>query len=381
MRRSVGVGMVVVGVLLATACGDRAEPGGGAPASDPPPVLESPDADGGTVTGATAATDATDELVNETAVAVATDPPDEQSSTTSSSDHATTIPFASEALGGVTVDDPLPPQPDALADPAGAEVAIRYAYQHWILVDLDPELRGRLVENGEAHVEDMVGSMSAMRGTIDAARLEIDRVTFLGATSATVEFRVMFAGAPSPYFPEPRQGDAIFTDGTWRIAAVTVCQLAYGVGSECKLLRDPNAPPVIAPVGLRLTAVPAGLLPSSGDDLITSMRYVDWIGPDPDRWLSVTMLPRPGLSNAGAAVIDDVLLQYAGGTGAAPMEIGGAPARAFRNDVPSRTSAELVEQYLVVIVRADDVVVQAITAGLSLDEVVSALGSLIPSDE
>ncbi len=118
MRRR-WVVFVLIGGLLAAACGDNSRVSNAA--SDE------------------AKADAT--LV--TMAAVETVPGGEAGTT-----YATTPLGTTQPLGGVSIDDPLPAQTDAATDPVTAEAAVRFAYQHWILVDLDKNLRASLIENG-----------------------------------------------------------------------------------------------------------------------------------------------------------------------------------------------------------------------------------------
>jgi hypothetical protein len=84
------------------------------------------------------------------------------------------------AAGRVTINDPLPTQLDGETDPAAAEIAVRYAYQHWILIDLDKDLRAKLVEQGEQNRDGLEAGLAAARSIADQARFAIDAVRITG---------------------------------------------------------------------------------------------------------------------------------------------------------------------------------------------------------
>ncbi len=143
MTRAAVIGFVMVMVGNVAACGD--------------PIAQ-PDAAQAQVPVATIVTaSASEALVAPTdiaAIEVAVTEPVPQAAAAALSQEAT---IAQGPLGGVTIDDPFPAQTDAISDPAVAETAVRYAYQHWILIDFDKHLRARLIENGEANVDGLDG--------------------------------------------------------------------------------------------------------------------------------------------------------------------------------------------------------------------------------
>ena len=66
-------------------------------------------------------------------------------------------------------------------------------------------------------------------------------------------FRAEWQGGPSPVFPDPMAGTAVFRDGSWRVAAPTLCLLAFGIGQSCEAADEP-----IAPAALRVRSFPDG---------------------------------------------------------------------------------------------------------------------------
>ena len=58
-------------------------------------------------------------------------------------------------------------------------------------------------------------------------------MTFLGPRSATLTFRVYYAGNPSPIIDQPQTGYAVVWDGRWVISSNTACMLANLIGAPC----------------------------------------------------------------------------------------------------------------------------------------------------
>ena len=141
---------------------------------------------------------------------------------------------------GVAIDDPFPPQTDGLTDPLLADAAIRWAYQHWILVDLDPAVRARIVEDGEQNTVTLERGIADARGTIDRAGVAVDEVRLTGVDTAEVRFRLRWQDGPSPIFPDPITGTAVFQNGSWRISGRTrcVCSRSASVSSASPMPRS-----------------------------------------------------------------------------------------------------------------------------------------------
>jgi len=279
---------------------------------------------------------------------------------------------------GISLDDPLPPQPDANSDPAGAEVAVRFAYEHWILVDLDAELRGSLLEGGEARATEMAAGLQRQRQALLGATISVEGLSFDGAEHARVTFWVNWYGTPSPYFQGVQTGDALLVDGSWRVSASTVCRLALTSGFACPLL-DQDAYPT-PPDALRVMAVPPGLHWTGPADLPDTIVLGagpgpanEWVG-DGEAWMSVWIVPRPGVSLLPAGEQDDLLLAVIGGTGIATT-IGGRPARYV---VSTELQPDNATEYFIATFRADDVLVQAMVSNVPVEVAVAALESMSP---
>ncbi|MCU1360789.1 MAG: hypothetical protein JWN99_2078 [Ilumatobacteraceae bacterium] len=290
----------------------------------------------------------------------------------------TALSMTQAELAGLSVDDPLPPQPDAAADPGGAETAIRFAYGHWILVDLDAELRGHLVENGEEHADGMAAKMSSSQAGLDYATIGVDSVTFIDAQHADVMFQVYWLGQPSPVYPEPRRGAAVLQDGTWRVAAATVCLLAVSSGLGCALQDDGTNP--TQPSALHVGVVPPGLqwLGAPGSrDVVNLDNRADW-GVDDHTWMTISVNSRPGISHLSAVDADAMLTQYAGGSGTVKVTIAGSPARYYRNEA-EQSDGSIDEMFWVVAIRPDDVIVQVNASRVPIDDVIAAIASLTPT--
>ena len=263
-------------------------------------------------------------------------------------------PPATPSFDGVSVDDPFPPQADGLTDPAVADAAIRWAYQHWILIDLDPATRARIVENGEQNTANLERGIADARGTIDGAGMAVDEVRLTGVDTAAVVFRARWQGGPSPIFPDPITGTAVFQNGSWRIGTHTLCLLALGIGQSC----EPTAP-LLAPAAFRAREIPLGFtwvgdaefegivpVPGGGYWMASAALIEEQPG---GVGLSLTFEVIPGY----AALTDDdieVLLRARGGAGdRVPIEIG--DARGWMDAQPGFTN--------IVLIRPDDVLVLA----------------------
>lgn len=292
---------------------------------------------------------------------------------------APTTTESGEPLGGVTVDDPLPAQSDAATDPAVAEAAVRFAYEHWLLVDLDPTLRGTLIENGEGNVDEIDAKLEELRGMIEFGRIHVETVAFTDADHASLTYRITWHDGPSPIFPNEMSGAAVFQNGTWRIASTTLCVLAFGVNTGCSASTAPNPTP---PAALAVTAVPEGLswlgLPESADVVNVGGATGMWGASSSDGMpslddghLQLSVSALVGISALGPADLDAVLAHASfGGPESEPAEVGGRPGR----------SQIIGDSVTLVVVRADDTVVRVWSQGLTVDEVVAAAASMVPAE-
>lgn len=320
----------------------------------------------GTAAAAAAEAPADTDAVAATIAVVEAEPTTERIDTTTST---------TEPLGGVTIDDPMPEQVDAGTDPVLAEAAVRFAYQHWSLVDLDPALRARLVENGERNTESLEAGIAAVRSTIEFGRLAVDAVRFTGIESADVDFRAQWQGGPSPIFPEPMTGSAVFRDGSWRISSGTTCSLAFGMGQDCGGSSD-QLP--VSPPGLAVGALPNDLVSSWAPeygDLVAVPGSTSWqpavADPTGARALFITTDVLVGSS----ALDDDAAQQVLavgrfGVSDGVPVPIASGRARMIDFD----------GNVQVVVLRNDDVLVSVFARGLSIDEVLSVVEGLTPTD-
>jgi hypothetical protein len=288
----------------------------------------------------------------------------------------TTAPLDGPGSGddSVSVDDPLPPQADADADAATAEAAVRYAFTHWILVDLDPDLRSHLVEDGEANRDQLHEGFQANRGLTEFARFEVDAVRFVSATEAEVVFRIRWHDGPSPYFPDALTGTAVFADGTWRVGTATTCRLALGAQQGCRAeAGDPE--PAAALVA---TAVPGDLVrqdparPGGADEIAVGpagqAAQAVWATSGTRRaTLTMTVRHVRGLARGG----DPEAAFGGGGFNGADAEVvtvAGDPGRLVRSPGAGTGGGSFVRLRWV---RTDDVVVDLDADGLSADEVLA----------
>lgn len=272
-------------------------------------------------------------------------------------------------LGGVTIDDPLPPQADAAADPVVAEAAVRYAYQHWLLVDLDKDLRAKLVENGEVNVDVIDQGLQDARGIIEFGRLHVASVTFTAADRAEVTFDVTWQDGPSPYFPDRMTGTAIYIDGTWRITGRTLCVLAFGSGQDCAG-GDANLPDPAA--ALELLHPPDGLVWDGGGkaNTVAVPGQGSWHGPNGSSFVVSTKVIA-GISNLAPEDGEEVLSssQFLNADGIS-FSVGGRPGLVVQNG----QSVQLVY------IRPDDIVVTISANGMTLNQVGALAFSLAATD-
>ncbi len=361
--------MTAIAIVAVGGCGDPATAPGAAPATEAPADADTP---------ATEPLAAPAPTWADGTIVPAEGPSDDMVTDPVDSTTATTI---DAPLGGVTVDDPLPPQVDASVDPAVAEVAVRFAYQHWILVDLDPTLRARLVEDGETTTVGLERGMTEARGIIDFGRIAVDEVQFTGVDSADVVFRVQWQDGPSPYFPDPMRGTAVYRDGSWRISRHSLCLLAFGVGQGCA---GPSADLPVAPAAYLLRSVPADLQwigdPGSAD--IVAVPGMSMWSSDPTQLTEP--VPSPDLRTlslttdvlVGSSALTDVDADLVLATGrygivdGAPVAVAGGRARAVARD----GFVQLVQ------LRDDDVVVSAYAQGLTIDELIAIVDGLVPTE-
>jgi hypothetical protein len=365
-----GWGPVAIVIMLASACGQETRHDPLAAASDPVPAAASETAVAASPSTGPVDSDGPEIFGPSLTLAEVQTDEGEPMPTTATID----MP-----LIGLMLDDPLPAQPDAQTDAVGAEVAVRFAYEHWLLVDLDAELRGHLMEGGEEHAAAMDDGMKRQRSGLEGATIGVESITFIDADHADVSFQVYWYGNPSPYFPEPRTGGAVLQQGSWRVTGSTVCVLALGAGFGCPL-QDAGLDPE-PPQALRLIAVPAGLVwlggPGPADVVGLGPNHDDWQGSDTDTWMSIWFNPRPGVAQLSADDADALLLAYAGGSGSVAVTVGGRPARYFRSD-GYRDDGSTIDLFLLVQIRADDVIVQADASNVPIDQVIAAVESLTP---
>jgi hypothetical protein len=372
--RSVVTVLVATALMTATGCGDPTTAGQGAGAAT---ATTAAAADPGT----TAPDAATDSTVAATSIPPESIPPE-------SIPLESTVPAGTaspdEALDWVFASDPFPLQADAASDPAVATEAITWAYRHWILLDLDPAVRAQILENGEANSEQIEATLTAVEGTIDGAGFEVDQVDLTGVDSAQVVFRITWQGGPSPIFPDPITGSAVYADGTWRVGGRTLCLLAIGIGQECR------ADQRVAPDAYRVTGLPAGAersteydtsgrpIATNGDPDVVAIPGVAWWSSvseppydgeaGPDVWIATQVLPdSASLTDADLAVV--VRARWGSGDGSI-VPVADGRGRTESGDGFAR----------VLVVRPDDVVVNLTSSTLSVDELVAIVEGLEPVD-
>lgn len=381
MRPRLVVAFAVVPILMLAACGDREEVA--KPVSPPPPTAPStaPTNEAAETSVATTAAATTIVEAVTTTPAEVTNPSVvggvsfDTSVATFSTDGMMsydTVPQTQSTMfpGDVSVDDPLPEQADAATDPALAETDVRYAYQHWILIDLDKDLRGRLVENGELNADRMAMTMEANRGLITCARIPVDLVQFTDAEHALVEFDMNCGTVRSSYFPNQMSGSAIFQNGTWRISGATLCLLAFGGGIDCARLATDD---VVSPAAFELTVVPNGYSWTGGPvaNVFATDGYAQWENTATAQTLSISTEALAGVSKLDAADADFVLssprFMTAGGSS---VLVGDRPGRGEQTG----TAANLA--YL----RADDVIVHIFATDSTVEQLIAVAAAVVPTD-
>ena len=354
--------LAIAGVFLVVACGDPDLQ----PASDAPAAtgdVQITEASASTTPTSPAPTEAQVEAIVPTTITVDTG--------------------SGEAdLDWVAASDPFPAQADAAADPTVATIAITWAYRHWILLDLDPEVRARIIENGEANTDRIEATMQQVEGTIRDAGFEVDAVELTGVDSAQVRFRITWQGGPSPIFPDPMVGTAVFRDDSWRVGGRTLCLLTIGIGQEC------SAEKRLAPEAYRVTGVPAGVdrEPEYDDtglevvvpfDVVRVPGRATWWpeGSPPDfaeagPSLSIETLVLPDVATLTADDLAVVARARWGSDGGSIVEVAGG-----RGLTEARAGFARV-----LVVRPDDVVVNVTSSTLTIDELAAIVLGLEPTD-
>ncbi len=276
----------------------------------------------------------------------------------------TTLP-----LGGVSIDDPLPAQTDAATDPVVAEAAVRYAYQHWILIDLDKHLRASLIENGESNVDAIDSGIHDAQSVIEFGRIQVETVQFSAADRADVTFHVQWQGGPSPYFPDLMSGTAVMQDGTWRISGHTLCLLAFGAGQDCA--GSDTAIPTPAEALVLLGAPPqfTWLGGTGQPNVVTVPGTCQWDGAGAGGF-SITTEALAGVAALDLADAEALLStrRYLG-PDSLPYPVGGRPGRI----IDDGTHVQLVY------IRPDDIVVRIDANGLTATQVTEVAFALAPA--
>ena len=368
----------VVTMLLAAACGDPEATKPAAPPTSAAPITSAsegaeatvPSTGGGDATVSEPVTTIAAEVTNPSVVdGVSFD-------TTMSTDGLMsydTLPQTQSTMfeGDVSIEDPLPEQADALTDPSLAETDVRYAYQHWILIDLDKDVRGRLVENGELNADRMAATMEANRGLITCARIVVDLVQFTDAEHALVEFDMNCGTARSSYFPNQLSGSALYQNGTWRISGATLCLLAFGSGIDCAGAAATDNP--VSPTAFELTIVPNGYTWAGGPvaNVFASDGFAQWENSATHQTLTINTEALAGVSKLGPADVDFVLssprFRTAGGSA---VLVGDRPGLGKQDGATASLA------YL----RADDVIIHIWGSDSTVEQLVAVAAAIVPTD-
>ena len=373
--------MIVLTVLLLAGCGDRRAAVQAPPApSDARTTVAIAVPDTGPVPASTAAPASTavpaSTAMPDTTV-VPVDPvtgpsvPVETTNTESVTAPLVSLVGPSTTLvpGDVSTADPLPTQTDAVTSQVTAEAAVRYAYQHWILIDLDKQLRGHLVENGELNADKMDAALQAARGLVSCARLGVDTVQFTDAADALVSFRVLCGSSRSTYFPNQVAGSAVYRDGTWRISSKTLCRLAFSTGMDCAGVNPDNP---VQPTAFELTSVPDGYIWDGGSpaNVFGANGYGQWSDSVHGSRLSVVSQGLAGVSKLDATDADFVLAspRFATANGMT-VAVGDRPGRG-EQDGNGATLAYL---------RADDVIVHMTATDMTVDQLITLAETVTPT--
>ncbi|MCU1386946.1 MAG: hypothetical protein JWL72_284 [Ilumatobacteraceae bacterium] len=336
-----------------------------------------------TVAAITAATETT--LVSTTTAAPVPTTDDVTGGTTATSygvDPAVSAPLidtvpTADAPAAATIDDPLPPEVDG-SDPAAAEAAIRYAYSHWILVDLDKTLRGTLVENGEQNADNLDNRLHGLRDQIEFSGFDVQSIVFTDTTQADVVFQVTWHGSPSPIFPYPLPGTAIFQNGTWRISGRSLCVLAISFGQGCNTTDPTNPVPASA---LQVLDIPPGYtvmnqtpggqtnpsvpLPPDVLSVPGSISLVH--GPSSSVFINAEVLSGSWkLGDDDAQIV--LAAQHYGVVDGSAVSVDGRPGRGSSGPDGSTLAY----------IRADDVIVTLHATGLSVTQLIAIAGGLQP---
>ena len=350
--------IALVGGLLAASCGDNSRVSNGA---DGVVDTASPD----TAAPDTYTFDTKPGISSEATIVVDSIAATAQDDAT----QATSQPGNTLPLGGVSIDDPLPAQTDAATDPVTAEAAVRYAYQHWILVDLDKHLRASLIENGESNVEVTDSGIQQARSIIEFGRIQVETVQFLAADRADVSFYVQWQDGPSPYFPDLMSGTALMQGGTWRISGRTLCLLAFGSGQDCAGSVTPTPTPAAALILLGAPPRFTWLGDTGPRNGVSVPGTSQWDGDGIGRF-SVSTEVLAGVAALDADAADALLStrRYLGADSSS-YPIGGGTARIIEDGV----------DVALVYIRTDDIVVRIDAVGLTASEVAALAFALAPT--
>lgn len=358
MRRK-WVVVVVIGGLLVAACGDNSRVANGA-SGVADTATDIPDTDG----PAAVTSDSTSAVPSEATVVV-----DSIAATADDAAQTTAQPAIAEPLGGVSIDDPLPAQTDAATDPATAEAAVRFAYQHWILVDLDKNLRASLIENGESNVDVIDAGIHEARPIVEFGRIQVETVQFVAADRADVTFHVQWQDAPSPYFPDLMAGTALLQAGTWRISGHTLCLLAFGSGQDCAGSATPVPTPAEALVLLGAPLQFTWLGDAALRNVVSVPGMGQWAGAGTGQF-SISTEVLAGVAALEATDADALLStrRYLG-PDSRSYAIGGRTGRVVEDGI----------SVALVYIRPDDIVVRIDAVGLTASQVAALAFALAPT--
>jgi hypothetical protein len=278
--------------------------------------------------------------------------------------------LTTEPLGGVTVEDPLPPQADADTDPVVAEQAVRYAFGHYILIDLDKNLRAVLIEDGEANVDRIAEGFEAARDVVYAARVEVKSVSFTSAITADVSFNMRWQDGLSTCFPDVIAGMSMFQNGTWRLTGRTLCVLSFGAGQDCsapdaQLPTVPEALILVVPAELGLEQIGSGgdqpnSIPVSGSNSWQSTNGAT---------LDISLVVLTGITELPVDDLDVILASGRfGAHDGAPVDVGLRGRLVLADGVT-----------VLVVVRSDGVLVTARSTGIDSQTLIDLVQSLAPA--
>ncbi len=116
------------------------------------------------------------------------------------------------------------------------EAEICDTFSRWVRVDTPDADRVQMFEGGEDIADDITSGFEQFYDSVKFATAEVREITVLSDTAAEVEFEVHWMDGPSPIFPDPIVGYAVWSEPRWRVSRLTSCSMALAFGTDCENL-------------------------------------------------------------------------------------------------------------------------------------------------